>query len=168
MGVSPCAPCYQLNSFAVKTPSSLFGSTLQGIQPKFYALGLMYALNARITFQQQFVSDNTGVSSRLHTSSGFDANSCQGQVFAMSNRPTQKTQLQVDVETETYVQTSSNVLTDEKPRLNRVSTIASPVDPADDVRLCTPPWTPPWTTRQTTLTPQTVAGMDRITVPKHA
>ncbi|ORY26229.1 hypothetical protein BCR39DRAFT_470528, partial [Naematelia encephala] len=48
----------------VHTPSSLFGSTLQGIQPKFYAMGLMYALNSRISFQQRFVGDGdrSGVS----------------------------------------------------------------------------------------------------------
>ncbi|ORX39034.1 hypothetical protein BD324DRAFT_679539 [Kockovaella imperatae] len=88
----------------VQTPSSLFGSTLQGIQPKLYAVGLMYALNARITFQQQWVGDKDRTG---------------GQVFAMSNRPTQKTQLQVDVETETYVQSTPAYTLDERPGLNR-------------------------------------------------
>jgi hypothetical protein len=37
---------------SVITPSSLLGAFLQGVQSKFYAIGLMYALNSRINFQQ--------------------------------------------------------------------------------------------------------------------
>jgi hypothetical protein len=40
-------------------PSSLFGSTLQGIQPKFYVLGLMYTLNQRVNFRAQWAADST-------------------------------------------------------------------------------------------------------------
>lgn len=36
-----------------KEPSSLFGSTLQGIQPKLYAMGLMYALNQRVAMEDE-------------------------------------------------------------------------------------------------------------------
>ena len=39
--------------FSVSTPASLFGAALQGIQGKFYGLGLMYSLNSRITFKSQ-------------------------------------------------------------------------------------------------------------------
>lgn len=39
-------------------PSSLFGSTLQGIQPKFYVLGLMYTLNQRVNFRAQWATDS--------------------------------------------------------------------------------------------------------------
>ncbi|ORX37665.1 hypothetical protein BD324DRAFT_578511 [Kockovaella imperatae] len=75
----------------VITPASLLGGMLEGIQCKLYAVGLLYALNVRVTLQQRFIGDNE---------------TKQGQVFAMSNRPTQKTQLQIDVETETHVQVS--------------------------------------------------------------
>jgi len=43
-------------------PSSLFGSTLQGIQPKLYAMGLMYALNQRVNFRAQYSDDDASVS----------------------------------------------------------------------------------------------------------
>ena len=96
---------------SVRTPSSLFGATMQGIQPKFYAMGLMYALNARVTFQQKWVGDNDRtVSGRVSPVSVQNVDYSKGPVFAMSNRPSQKTQLQtaleVEVETQTYVQVS--------------------------------------------------------------
>ena len=81
---------------------------MQGIQPKFYACGLMYALNARITFQQQWVGDThqSGVSCPFLAPFGLLLSDHKEQVFAMGNRPTQKTQLQVEVGTETFVQVS--------------------------------------------------------------
>ena len=68
-------------------------------------MGLMYALNSRIAFQHQFVGDNdqTGVSAFLLLPLLW-LMYYQGQVFAMSTRPQQKTEIQIDVETETYVQ----------------------------------------------------------------
>ena len=45
-----------------KEPSSLFGSTLQGIQPKLYAMGLMYALNSRVSFRAEAKDDEETVS----------------------------------------------------------------------------------------------------------
>jgi len=48
---------------SVITPSSLLGAFLQGVQSKFYAIGLMYALNSRINFQQAAADTQTaGVS----------------------------------------------------------------------------------------------------------
>ena len=91
-------------------PSSLFGSTLQGIQPKFYAMGLMYALNQRVSFRTQLATD---------------ADEPDGPVFALSNRPTQKT-IQVEIDTETYVQ-SEQVIGARPLGVNR-----SPYDDDDD------------------------------------
>ena len=49
---------------AVVTPSSLLGGFLEGVQAKVYAVGLMYALNVRVTLQQRYVdNDGTKVSS---------------------------------------------------------------------------------------------------------
>ncbi|KAL7421248.1 hypothetical protein Q5752_004133 [Cryptotrichosporon argae] len=69
----------------VSTPSSLFGATLQGIQSKFYGIGLMYALNSRINFS---VVNNVTMD---HTAGA----------FALSHKPVAT--IQVDVETETYI-----------------------------------------------------------------
>ncbi|KAK1922535.1 hypothetical protein DB88DRAFT_512054 [Papiliotrema laurentii] len=73
-------------------PASLFGSTLQGIQPKLYAMGLMYALNQRVTFRSTLKEDDP---------SG-------NQVYALSGRPSQKT-IQVEVATDTWVHTETVV-----------------------------------------------------------
>jgi hypothetical protein len=55
----------RIKLISVITPSSLLGAFLQGIQSKFYAVGLMYALNSRIKFQQlaQGETATAGVSS---------------------------------------------------------------------------------------------------------
>ena len=92
----------------MREPSSLFGATLQGIQSKFYGMGLMYALNSRISFKQQWADEPDRANVRLvssHTSvSPSILSVLQGQVFVLSSRPTAKNEIQVDVETETYVQ----------------------------------------------------------------
>lgn len=39
-------------TWVVRESASLFGSTLEGIQSKFYVVGLMYALNARFNLKR--------------------------------------------------------------------------------------------------------------------
>ncbi|RSH95326.1 hypothetical protein EHS25_000413 [Saitozyma podzolica] len=73
----------------VRTPSNLLGAMFQNMQIKLYAMGLMYSLNSRITFQQQSVADDK---------------TAGGQVYAMSSRHNPRTEIQVTMETETYVQ----------------------------------------------------------------
>ncbi|KAI9636665.1 uncharacterized protein MKK02DRAFT_45371 [Dioszegia hungarica] len=72
----------------IHAPDNLLGATLQNLQCKFYAVGMMYSINARVSFQQQLTDQRTGGA---------------GQVFAMNSRHN-PTAIQVAVETETYVQ----------------------------------------------------------------
>jgi hypothetical protein len=92
-------PLHVPSSSSVITPSSLLGAFLQGIQSKFYAVGLMYALNSRINFQQA-AADTQTAGVRWSLPFQIIRADSQGQVFALSNRG--PTQIQVDVET--YVQ----------------------------------------------------------------
>ncbi|WVQ81179.1 hypothetical protein IAT38_003301 [Cryptococcus sp. DSM 104549] len=54
----------------VHTPASLLGATLQAVQSKIYAVGLLYSLNSRISFHSVEGSDKAAT----------------GQVFAMTTR----------------------------------------------------------------------------------
>jgi len=68
-------------------PSSLFGSTLQGIQPKFYVLGLMYTLNQRVNFRAQWATDsNEPVSDPALTLTSSDTICCFKERIVLSGR----------------------------------------------------------------------------------
>jgi len=69
-------------------PDSLLGAVFQAVQSKAYTVGLLFSLNARITFVRAS-EDNTVTGAP--------------QVFGMKNRPGQPTEIQVEVQTETYV-----------------------------------------------------------------
>jgi hypothetical protein len=45
----------------VNTPDNLLGATLQNLQCKFYAVGMMYSINARVSFQRD-INDARSVS----------------------------------------------------------------------------------------------------------
>lgn len=93
----------------IHTPSNLLGACLQNLQCKFYAVGMMYSVNARVSFQQQVSDERTG------------------QVFAMNSRHN-PTQIQVAVETETYVQGpyNSNFNNDKKDAEDSLSDLNEP------------------------------------------
>lgn len=50
----------------VHAPDNLLGATLQNLQCKFYAVGMMYSINARVSFQQQLTDQRTGVRYQIH------------------------------------------------------------------------------------------------------
>ncbi|KAI9636663.1 uncharacterized protein MKK02DRAFT_45369 [Dioszegia hungarica] len=107
----------------INTPDNLLGATLQNLQCKFYAVGMMYSINARVSFQRDIN----------------DARSHNGQVFAMNSRPN-PTQIQVAVETETYVngpydssypdnRKDEDSLSDTEPKVVAYSSQAQLTDP---------------------------------------
>jgi len=54
----PCLCCVQPSlTLPAQTPSSLLGAVFQCLQVKAYSIGLLFTLNARVTYKAEYTKD---------------------------------------------------------------------------------------------------------------
>lgn len=95
-------------TLSAQTPSSLLGAVFQCLQGKAYTIGLIFTLNARVTFKAEMNKDEeVGLKRRAVVISLLTEQGRAGQVYGMSkvSRPAQ-TQIEVHVEETTWVDVS--------------------------------------------------------------
>jgi hypothetical protein len=93
-----------------QTPSSLLGAVFQCLQVKAYSIGLLFTLNARVSYKAEYTKDEE-VSHSLWSGVEADEQARGGQVYGMSkvssgaSRPAQ-THIEVHIEETTWVDVS--------------------------------------------------------------
>jgi len=99
-----------LTDVSAQTPSSLLGAVFQCLQVKAYSIGLLFTLNARVSYKAEYNKDDE-VSFSLHHKTKADEKARGGQVYGMSkvssgaSRPAQ-THIEVHIEETTWVDVS--------------------------------------------------------------